>query len=196
MDGGPPSRPGPLLGPDRTPFLAREEVVFLRHPHYAALTMKTLWPFLLAMIVIIGGMMWVSDWITLEGERTVYTVTCPGGVWDGLRCTGRIAAGDRYRFRASRSRGEVLYWIAGSSAPSGKYTDCQVANRANWTCNVQIGQPLSIALEFSNGRPTFYGAGLTAPFYGVAKWKWWAIHFGIPGITEADFRNRTDSPRP
>ena len=76
---------------------------------------------LLYVLVIVGALgvfIWSSDRVTLEGERTVYTVTCEQGAWDGLRCTGRIAAGDRHRFRSSRSRREVVYWIAGSAAPS------------------------------------------------------------------------------
>lgn len=149
--------------------------------------MRSLLTLLVVMIVAIGAMIWISDWVTLEGERTVYGVTCAEGAWDGLRCNGRLGAGDRYRFRASRSRSEVIYWIAGSSAPSGKYSDCQVTNRENWSCNVEIGQPPAIASAFSNGRPVSRLAGLTAPFHAVAKWKWWALRLGIPGFGEADY---------
>jgi hypothetical protein len=88
--------------------------------------MVRLWVFLILGLVGLGTLIWASDHVTLEGERTIYTVTCESGVWDGLRCTGRLVAGDRYRFRSSRSRNEVMYWTAGSDAPSGKYASCQV----------------------------------------------------------------------
>ena len=65
------------------------------------------------VIVALGVFIWASDRITLEGERTIYTVGCEHGDWNGLRCTGRLTPGDRYRFRASRSRNEIVYWIAG-----------------------------------------------------------------------------------
>jgi hypothetical protein len=140
----------------------------------------------------LGVMIWGSDRITLEGERTVYTVICKDGAWNDLRCTGHLAPGDRHRFRASRSRNEVIYWIAGSTAPSGKYSDCQVKNRDNWTCNVTTGQPAAIAYEFSNGRPTPSRTGLTAPFHAVAKWKWWLLDAGVLWIHDADFRGGAD----
>ena len=91
---------------------------------------------LVLVLAALAILVWASDHITLQGERTIYSVTCEGGAWDGLRCTGRLAAGDRYRFRASPSRNEVLYWVAGSRAPSGKYTDCKVASRDNWTLSL------------------------------------------------------------
>src|SRR5258708_35884835 len=92
---------------------------------------------MLLVILIVGALgifIWASDRITIEGERTVYTVSCEQGVWDGLHCTGRLAAGDRYRFRASHSRNEIGYWIAGSRARSGKETDCVVSDRDRWAC--------------------------------------------------------------
>jgi hypothetical protein len=145
---------------------------------------------LVFVILVLGGfgiMIWASDRVTLEGERTIYTVACERGVWKDLRCTGLLTAGDRHRFRASSSRKEVLFWIAGSRAPSGKYTDCQVTNRDNWTCNVLADEKPSIAHELSHGRPISRGGGSVLPFHAVAKWKWWALRAQIPGFTEADY---------
>ena len=113
-------------------------------------------------VVIVGALgafIWSSDRITLEGERTIYTVTCERGAWDGLRCSGRIAAGDRHRFRSSRSRNEVVYWIAGSPVASGKYTDCNVTDRDLWSCKPHAGEQPSIAHELSDGRPVHRAAG-------------------------------------
>ena len=118
---------------------------------------------LLIVLVIVTGLgvfIWSSDRITLEGERTIYTVDCVQGTWDGMRCTGRLAAGDRHRFRSSRSRREVVYWISGSSAPSGKYADCDVTDRDLWSCTAHDGDLPTIAHELVDGRPVQRHAGL------------------------------------
>ena len=154
---------------------------------------------LLYILVIVGALgvfIWASDRITLEGERTIYTVNCEQGAWDGLRCTGRIAAGDRHRFRSSRSRREVVYWIAGSAAPSGKYSDCDVTDRDYWSCKSRAGELPTITHELSDGRPVQRAAGIDLPFHAVTKWKWWALRLGIPGFTKADFSNSIDPHKP
>jgi len=154
---------------------------------------------LLYILVIVGAMgvfIWSSDRITLEGERTVYTVICEQGAWDGLRCTGRIVAGDRHRFRSSRSRSEVVYWIAGSAAPSGKYSECDVTDRDFWSCKTQAGELPTIAHEFSDGRPVPRAAGIDLPFHAVNKWKWWALRLGIPGFRKADFSDSINPRKP
>ena len=143
----------------------------------------------LVMVVVVGlgVFIWASDRITLEGERTIYTVACEQGVWDGLRCSGHLAAGDRHRFRSSRSRREIVYWIAGSSTPSGKYSECDVTDRDHWVCQAHAGEQPSIAHELSDGRPVQHVAGIDLPFHAINKWKWWALHFGIPGFSKAEF---------
>jgi len=150
---------------------------------------------MLFVIVVVGALglfIWASDRITMEGERTVYTVSCEQGVWEGLRCTGRLAAGERYRFRASHSRNEIVYWIAGSRAASGKYTDCDVTDRDRWSCKAHAGDPPSIAHELIDGRPVRHEADADLPFHAVSKWKWWALHAGILGFGKADFSNSFD----
>ena len=154
---------------------------------------------LLYVMVIVGALgvfIWSSDHITLEGERTVYTVNCEQGAWDGLRCAGRIVAGDRYRFRSSRSRHEVVYWIAGSAAPSGKYADCDVTDRDFWSCTPRAGQQPTIAHELSDGRPVQRVAGVDLPFHAVTKLKWWALRLGITVFSKADFSNTIDPHKP
>jgi hypothetical protein len=138
----------------------------------------------LLLLAGFGAFIWASDRITLQGERTVFTVACSDGVWQGEHCTGRLAASERYTFRASRSRQEVLYWTVGSSVPSGKYTDCHVQNRGNWTCNVTLGHP-TITYEMRNDRPTHGAQGLSTPFHAVPKWKWWALRYGLGHFTDA-----------
>jgi hypothetical protein len=136
------------------------------------------------------AMIWASDRITFQGERTVYTVQCLDGAWDGLRCTGRMVAGDRHLFRASKNRQEVLYWITGSKTPSGKFADCRVRNRGDWSCNVAVNQPPTIAHEMAKDRPVNSVAGLDLPFRAVHKWKWWILHLGLPVFAEAEYDGR------
>ena len=154
---------------------------------------------LICVVLILGGLgfvVWSSDQITMQGERTIYTVNCAQGEWDGLRCTGRLTAGELHRFRISRSRHEVVFWIAGSSAPLGKYTDCQVTDRDNWSCNVGLGEKPGIVSELVYGRPTLSGSGPTQPFQAVDKWKWWAVRAGLPGLSSADFGSGFNAPSP
>ena len=143
--------------------------------------------FLFFMVAGLAIAIWASDRVTLQGEHTIYTVACEHGNWERQRCTGRLVAGEQHRFRASRSRNEVVFWIAGSPAPSGKYTDCQVTNRDNWKCNASSNEQTSIVRELSSGMPTASGTVSTHPFHAVAKWKWWMLRAGIPGFTVADY---------
>jgi hypothetical protein len=141
----------------------------------------------IAVVVALGVFIWASDRITLEGERTIYTVVCDQGVWEGLRCTGRLKAGDRHRFRASRSRHEIVYWIAGSSSSSGKFTECDVTDRDRWVCKEHAGEQPTITHEMTQGRPMPKEAGSDLPFHAVNKWKWWALDMGIPVVKWADY---------
>jgi len=137
------------------------------------------------LVVAFASFLWASDRITVQGERTVYTVECVGGEWQGLHCTGKLAAGDRHTFKASRTRQEVLFWIVGSAVPSGRYSDCLVKDRGNWTCNVRIDEPRTVTYEMQRDVPTVGVAGLALPFHAVPKWKWWAIREGLGSFTDA-----------
>src|SRR4051812_33853388 len=90
----------------------------------------------LVVLSLSALVVWSSDRITMQGERTVFTVQCQNGVWKGASCSGRLVPGDRYAFRASALRHEVIYWTRGSQEPSGRYSDCTVVDRDNWSCNV------------------------------------------------------------
>ena len=152
---------------------------------------------LISVILILGGLgfvIWASDQITLQGERTIYTVSCEQGAWEGLRCSGRLVASDLHRFLVSRNRNEVVFWISGSSMPSGKYTDCKVTDRDNWSCNVNAGQPQAIVRELSYGQPTSSASESARPFHAVAKWKWWALRLGVPGFATADLSSGVEAP--
>ncbi len=156
---------------------------------------RSLFAITLVVVVCLSVFIWASDRITMEGERTVYTVTCEQGAWDGLHCNGKMVAGDRHRFRASRSRREIVYWIAGSSQPSGKFSDCEVVDRDRWVCKAHDGDLPTIAHELSEGKPVQHAGGPDMPFHAVNKWKWWVIDAGIPGFRKADFSNNLDPRR-
>ena len=135
-----------------------------------------------AIVLALAGIcvvLWASDKITYEGERTVYTVRCEQGEWQDLRCNGKMVAAERYRFRASTVKQEVLYWVVGSPAPSGKFSQCKVKDRGNWSCPENAGQPPTIAHEMVNGRPTRSAGDHDLPFRAVPKWVWWVLDAGV-----------------
>ncbi len=132
--------------------------------------------------LLLVALIWGSDRITLQGERTIYTVDCVQGTWDGETCTGRLAAGSRYAFRASKSRQEVIYWIRESQQPSGKLSGCEVRNRDNWSCATTSDRPPPVTWALRDGKPTDTAAGPVAPLREVPKWKWYAIRYGAGAL--------------
>lgn len=145
------------------------------------------WIVFLLAVGSLGIVLWASDKITYEGERTIYTVACEDGAWEGLRCRGRMMPSARFRFRASTSKQEVLYWVVGSPEPSGKYSNCKVKDRGNWTCPIIAGQPSSITHEMVHGRPTRSTDGSSLAFRAVPKWVWWMLDAGIPISSRAGY---------
>ena len=138
-------------------------------------------------VAVFTFLVWASDAITLQGERTIYTVNCEGGLWNDLHCTGKMEAGARYRYRASKSRNEVVFWVAGSSTPSGKYSDCKVRNRGNWSCKPTAEGALSITFEMTDERATHEPSTLAVPFHAVPKWKWWLLRAGYRSFHQAAY---------
>ena len=142
---------------------------------------------LLVVVVFVVALLWGSDRITMQGERTIYAVDCEGGTWNGSTCSGRLVAGQRYAFRASLTRNEVIYWVRGSSAPSGKYPECKVTDRDNWSCAAAVdGAPKTIAYAMEKGKPVHAGGPSLLGFHAVPKWKWWLMDIGVRGFTEAE----------
>ncbi len=141
--------------------------------------MNVKWTAVVVVVIVLGVALWASDKITYEGERTIYTVLCEHGNWEGLRCKGRMVAGDRYRFRASATKQEVLYWVVGSAQPYGKFSRCAVKDRGNWSCEPAAGQPATITRAMMNGRPRHEEEEGHIPFRAVPKWVWWVLRAGI-----------------
>ncbi len=140
---------------------------------------------LLAMFALLLLFAWATDSVTLEGERTVYTVTCKGGTWSGTHCSGKLAAAGRYRFRALRNHSEVLFWTVGASGPSGRYTDCQVHDGRNWMCPHNPDAGRTITMQMERGMPMPDAQGRTLAFRSVPKWKWGLIRIGVWPFREA-----------
>lgn len=138
--------------------------------------------FVLAILVLTG---WLHDFITLSGGRTVYTVDCSGGVWRGSTCTGRLVPGERYRFKVLRPHGEVLFWTAGSNAPSGKLSDCVIVNAREWACRRAPGEPQPIMHAMKNGHAVAMGAQVPT-HHSVEKWKWLMLEQGATFFHDAD----------
>jgi hypothetical protein len=110
-----------------------------------------LWLFVLAALAVVGNIVWLSDKVTLQGERTIYTVDCRDGAWQELRCTGRLVAAERFRFRALKPHREVVFWTVGATEPSGKFTDCDIEDGRNWVCRPTADAARTITLKMSQG---------------------------------------------
>ena len=141
--------------------------------------MVRVWALVIAVLAALGFAGWASDFITMQGERTVYTVECANGVWQGDRCTGRVAAGTRYRYRALKPHGEVIFWTVGTKEPSGKFSECQIQDGRNWACKVCADASRSITLQMSQGVPVTATPAVTRPFRAVSKWRWLLLQRGF-----------------
>jgi len=141
--------------------------------------MVRVWAFVIAVLAALGFAAWASDFVTMQGERTIYTVDCAGGVWQGERCSGRVAAGERYRYRALKPHGEVIFWTVGSKEPSGKFKECAIQDGRNWACKVCPDAARSITLQMANGHPVAATSPpVTRPFRAVSKWRWLLLQRG------------------
>jgi hypothetical protein len=140
--------------------------------------MVRVWIFVVAVLAALGFAAWASDFVTMQGERTIYTVECHGGEWQASRCGGKLVAGPRFRYRALKPHREVIFWIAGSSEPSGKFGDCAITDGRNWVCKANADAPRSITLQMAAGIP-IAGSDGTRPFRAVSKWRWLLLKEGF-----------------
>ncbi len=138
------------------------------------------------VVLLLALLAWGDDFVTLQGEHTIYTARCEGS-WSETTCSGRLAAADRYRFRALRARGEVIFWVAGSSEPSGKFTGCDIRDGRNWSCKPGPDAARSITLALVRGKAQHDATGVTRPFHAISKWKWWWLRIGLGTFTRASY---------
>ena len=139
-----------------------------------------------AALTAVSAMLWASDKITLQGERTIYTVECADGAWQGLHCTGHLVAADRFRFRALKAHREVVFWAVGASQPSGKFTDCDVRDGRHWTCRPNADASSTITLQMTEGVAVADATGRVRAFHAIEKWRWFFLKWGAPAGSDAD----------
>ena len=130
-------------------------------------------PVLLFLLLFV----WSTDRVSLQGERTVYTVNCVNGTWTGERCSGTLVAGPRFRYRALKAHMEVLFWVLGAQDPSSKLTGCTIEDGRNWTCPERDDAVKSLTLGMARGEPMHNAAWHTLPFHAVPKVSWWLLQF-------------------
>jgi hypothetical protein len=141
----------------------------------------------LGIVLSLGVLSWTDDFVRLKGERTIYTVDCRNGSWDGLRCTGKLMASDRVRYRALKPHKEVFFWVVGSSEPSGKFTDCDIHDGQNWTCKANGDAPRSITLELDRGKAVHKLGNITRPFRATTKFHWLLLRAGVDLFDAASY---------
>ena len=142
--------------------------------------MVRVWAAVIAIVLALGFAGWASDFITMQGERTIYTVDCVGGAWQGDRCgSGHVATGPRYRYRALKPHREVVFWTVGTKEPSGKFDDCTIQDGRNWLCKICPDAARSITLQMAQGLPVPGPEAVTRPFRAVSKFRWLLLERGI-----------------
>lgn len=141
--------------------------------------MVRVWAFVIFVLAALGFAAWASDFVTPQGERTIYTVECSNGVWHGEQCSGQVAAGTRYRYRALKPHREVIFWMVGSNEPSGKFNDCTIQDGRNWVCKVCADAARSITVQMAQGVPVAAAPTVTRPFRAVSKWRWLLLQRGF-----------------
>ncbi len=154
--------------------------------------MVRVWAFVVAILAALGFAAWASDFITMQGERTVYTVECSNGAWQGGHCSGKLVADRRFRFRALAPHNEVIFWTVGSNEPSGKFGECTVKDGRNWLCKANGDAPRSITLQMAEGAPVAGPTGVTRAFRSVSKWRWLLLKRGFD--TAADVPPASSTP--
>jgi hypothetical protein len=141
--------------------------------------MMRVWLFVIALVAALGYAAWASDFVTMQGERTVYTVECADGSWQGDRCSGRVKAATRYRYRALKPHNEVIFWTVGTSEPSGKFDDCKIEDGRNWVCKACADGARSITLQMAHGKPVpMASAAEPKSIRAVSKWRWLLLRRG------------------
>ena len=141
--------------------------------------MIRVWLLVLFVLGLVGVLGWATDFVNLQGERTIYTAECKAGEWQGKHCSGTLAPGDRHRFRALKAHGEVLFWVLASSAPSGKFERCDIKDGRNWNCPPSPDTPRAIARALAMGQPVPDPNGRTLAFHPISKWRWMLLDSGI-----------------
>ena len=124
--------------------------------------------------------MWATDFVTLQGEWTIYTADCVDGTWQGAECSGKLKASDRYRFRVLKAHREVLFWTLYDTGESGRFTNCDVQDGRTWTCPATANASRTITRRMTLGVPEDETTPGILQVHRVPKWKWEALQRGLP----------------
>jgi len=141
--------------------------------------MRRVWAFVVLVLAVLVFSAWASDFITMQGERTIYTVDCRDGTWAQDHCSGKLVAGKRYRYRALKPHNEVIFWTVGSADRSGKFDDCVIQDGRTWACKPGNDAARSITLSMSDGAAVPGPPSITLPFRAVSKWRWLLLARGF-----------------
>lgn len=141
--------------------------------------MVRVWACVAVVFAGLGFAAWASDFVTMQGERTIYTVDCVDGAWKGERCSGHLVAGPRHRFRALKPHGEVIFWTVGTKEKSGKFENCEIQDGRNWVCKACPEAARSITLRMAQGAAVPGSPTVTLPFRAVSKWRWLLLKRGF-----------------
>jgi hypothetical protein len=138
--------------------------------------MKLIRLFAAIIVALLLVAAWASDFVTLQGERTTYTAKCEGGEWQRGACTGKMVAGNRYRYRAAKKEGEVFLQIIGSSRTSRTLVNCNVRDGRNWTCPQDDSIARTWTTHMENGTPVIPENSSARSERRVSKWRWFVLH--------------------
>jgi hypothetical protein len=141
----------------------------------------------LVVFLLLAAWAWFTDFVTIQGESTVYTAECVEGAWQGQQCNGRMVPGERFRFRALPRRREVLFWTLGRDEPSGRFSECRIHDGRNWSCPPNPDARRTITTAVVRGHATHDAAGATRPFHAIYKWRWLLLKVGVSMRRQADY---------
>ena len=130
------------------------------------------WLLITLAIILLAFNLWASDFIMLQGERTVYTAECYAGIWNGEHCNGQLVSGKRYHFRALTGLLEVPFWIGSEIEPATTLKGCVVRDGSNWYCSATTNATFFVPYEMVRGKLIIRTAPLQ---HQISKIQWLII---------------------
>jgi hypothetical protein len=147
--------------------------------------MPGVWISVLIVLVVLAGLSWITETVTLQDHWTLYAVRCDRGAWHGTRCSGRLVPAERHSFLANKSKGTVAFTIIGASMASGTLSQCAIKGGRDWTCQEASSGAQPITLKLSGGHLAVDPVVKLSDVRPISKWKWLFLRIGIPVGSEA-----------
>ena len=145
-----------------------------------------LWLAATACLIVLVGFIWAADAITLQGERSVFTVECLGGGWQAKHCDGRLLAGAQYTFRVVDGLREVQFWVVGAPHSTGQLTECAITDGRNWACKSGPDFKRAVTVQMLQGAPVDRLPESGKRLHPISKWRWYLLRIGISLGHDAD----------